>query len=166
VNVEKLRSSFLAAVSEDAERQIGECRQECEARIEEAQRQADEVVARARNAGESDSEGEVGQILVSARRQAHAQVLAAQREMYEEFRREALDAAFGLRGTPDYDVLLERLGHGARDQLGDDVELEIDPPDRGGVIGRSGARRVNYSLAALVDNCIFELGARVEGLWT
>jgi vacuolar-type H+-ATPase subunit E/Vma4 len=166
VKVEALRTSFLAAVSEDAERAVSDCRDECRARTLEAKRQADEVVGRARRAGESDSEGDVGQILVSSRRRAHARVLAAQREIYEQFRREALAAAFALQGTPQYGALLERLASSARDRLGDQAELQIDPPEHGGVIGRSGPRRVDYSLAALVDDCIAELGEEVETLWT
>ena len=165
MNVEALRDSFLAAVTDDAERGVVQCRQECDARIEEAQVEADEFVARARSAGESDSESEVGQILVSARRQAHARVLAAQRDVYDEFRREALEAAFALRNTQGYDALLRHLAESVRRELGEDAHLEVDPPEAGGVIGWAGSRRVDYSLARLVDGCIEALGERVGRLW-
>jgi vacuolar-type H+-ATPase subunit E/Vma4 len=123
------------------------------------------MVARARNAGESDSKGEVAQTLVAARREAHARELAAQREVYEEFCRAALAASFELRGTPRYEALVKRLAEAARRQLGEGARLEIDPPTQGGVVGQAGSRRVDYTLAALTAGCISDLGERVGRLW-
>jgi vacuolar-type H+-ATPase subunit E/Vma4 len=71
-----------------------------------------------------------------------------------------------LHEQPDYPALLERLSAAARSQLGDDAELVVDPPGRGGVIARRGEASVDYTLAAMADRVIDDLGADLERLWT
>jgi vacuolar-type H+-ATPase subunit E/Vma4 len=165
MDVERLRSAFLATVADEAEQRVETCRRECRERLAEAHARAGALVAEARRAGEADAIPEVGQILASARREAHGGILAAQREVYDEFRREALAAAFALRGTPAYAALLQRLAQAARARLGDDAAIDVDPPGAGGVLARSGDRRVDLSLAILVDDCVGGLGDRLGRLW-
>lgn len=165
MNVEPLRTSFLAAATADAERRLADCREESVQRIAAARREADELVEQARRAGEADARAQVPQTLVTARRRAHAHVLGAQREVYEEFRRAASAAVLALRGTPGYTTLLERLASAARAQLGDDAVIDVDPPGAGGVVGSKGTRRVDYSLPALADRLVDGLGDEVSQLW-
>ena len=70
-----------------------------------------------------------------------------------------------LRREPGYADLLARLEGAARRDLGDRVELEVDPPDVGGVRGRAGTLLVDYTLPALAVACLESLGARVRRLW-
>lgn len=165
MNVEPLRASLLAAVAADAARDLERVRAERAERVADAHRRADAVVADARRAGEQEGAAEVAHRLVRARREARRLALAAQREAYEGFRARALELALARRGTPEYDELLERLAETTRAQLGADAELERDPPDRGGILGRHGGRRVDYTLPALVDHAIAGLGTAPERLW-
>ena len=83
-------------------------------------------------------------------------------------RRAALEGArgvLGLRQADGYPALLERLARAARDQLGPDADVEVDPPGLGGVIGRAGRTSVDYTLPALVDRSIAALGDELERLW-
>jgi vacuolar-type H+-ATPase subunit E/Vma4 len=165
MNVEPLRTSFLAAATADTERRLADCREECAQRIGAARREADELIEQARRAGEADARAQVPQTLVTARRRAHAEVLAAQQQVYEEFRRAAHAALLALRGTPGYPTLLERLASAARAQLGEDAVIDVDPPDVGGVIGTKGSCRVDYSLPALADRLIDDVGDDASQLW-
>jgi hypothetical protein len=83
----------------------------------------------------------------------------------DELRRRAREAALELRERPDYPELLECLSDAARSQLGDDAELEVDLPGRGGVIGRRGNASVDYTLPAMADRTIDEMGVALERLW-
>ena len=69
----------------------------------------------------------------------------------------------GLRGAAGYPALLERLTRAARDQLGADAEVEVDP-GIGGVIGRTGRTSVDYTLPALADRAS-PTWRRGGGLW-
>jgi vacuolar-type H+-ATPase subunit E/Vma4 len=165
VNVEPLRASLLASVAAETARSRADARQEGELRLGEAARRAEELVARARSLGESDAGPEVARRRLRARRRARALTLAARREVYEELRREAVAAALSLRGTEPYPALLERLAAAAREQLGGEATLELDPPEQGGVIASSGERRVDYTLPALVDRCLAGSGMELRRLW-
>jgi vacuolar-type H+-ATPase subunit E/Vma4 len=97
---------------------------------------------------------------------AHLTVLAAQREVYDEFRRRAREATLTLRDDPAYPALLDRRTASARRELGDRAEIERDPPEVGGVRARDGTRSVDYTLPARADRAIAELGPRLRDLWT
>jgi hypothetical protein len=94
------------------------------------------------------------------------EVLAAQRESYDELHRRARAAALALRDEPGYDELLARLAAAVRRDLREDAELEVDPPDGGGVRGRAGSRRADYTLTALADRCVDDLGPALARLWS
>ncbi len=93
------------------------------------------------------------------------EVLATQRVAYEELRRRARTAVLALRDDPGYPELLERLAAACRRDLGEQAQLEIDPPEAGGVRARAGTRRVDYTLIALAERCVEELGPRLRRLW-
>lgn len=157
------------ALLDDARRRaaalLAEADVEAGERIERARRQGDELRARARALG--DAEGRVAAARVAAleRTSARIEVLGAQRAASDELRRCARAAALGLRDAPDYAELLDRLTAAARRDLGDDAEIERDPPDAGGVRGRAGTRQVDYTLVALADRCVDALGSRLSLLW-
>ena len=162
MNVDRLRSSFLAEAAEDAERTVAAAEEERRAQLEEAQRGAAELVAAARDAGEADARVEGARTIAAARRRARTITLAARLELSEELRRQAFAAAEQLRDKPSYIELLRRLERAARADLGADVVVELDA---GGVVARAGSRIVDYSLPAIVDRCVAALGERVEELW-
>jgi len=89
----------------------------------------------------------------------------AQRRQVEELQRRSREAILRLHDDSRYPELLDRLVRTARDQLGPDAEVELDPPGLGGVIGRKGRTSVDYTLPALVDRTIASLGDELEVLW-
>lgn len=166
MTLEAARDSLLVDARAAARRRLDEAEADARACVEAARREADETIARARAQGEAEGRVEAAHEDARERALARMDVLAAQREAYDELRRRAREAARGLREQPGYADLLERLAAAARRDLGDDAELEIDPPGAGGVRARAGSRRVDYTLAALADRCVAQLGTGVKRLWT
>jgi vacuolar-type H+-ATPase subunit E/Vma4 len=143
-----------------------EARAEVRERLATAAREADELIANERAHGEAEGREQGAVEEGVARTLARLDVLAARREGYEALRRGAREAALELRDTPDYGALLERLAAAARRDLGEDAQLELDPPAAGGVRASRGSRRVDYTLVALADRCVEGLGPKVRRLWT
>jgi vacuolar-type H+-ATPase subunit E/Vma4 len=164
VRLDPVRAALLAQAEVEAERIVDQADERAAAQVLEAEEQKAALVARARAEGEAAADLEAVSELTRARRQARTLVLEVQRAIYDELRRDALDAAQRLRSQPRYDQLLERLAAAVRDELGSDAELELNPPD-GGVIGHVGNRRVEYTLPVLVERCVAEHGDAVERLW-
>lgn len=165
MNVERLRTSFLAQAAEDAERTIAAAEKEGRARLAEGERRATEIVASAQAEGTVEARLETAATIAAARRRARSVTLAARLELYEELRRQALAAAAQLPTMPSYTEFLQRLERVARADLGADAVVELDAGEAGGVVARAASRIVDYSLPALVDRCISALGERVEELW-
>jgi vacuolar-type H+-ATPase subunit E/Vma4 len=166
VTLEAARDALLADARAAARRMLDEAETEAEARLESARREAEETIAHARAQGIAEGRVDAAHEEARERTFARMDVLAAQRESYDELRRRAREAVLGLREEPGYAELLERLAAAARRELGADAELEIDPADGGGVRGRAGSRRVDYTLPALADRCVDDLGTAAQRLWT
>lgn len=160
------REALLADARRRAEEIVAQAEEQAREQIEPARRQADEIVAAARAQGEADGRLEAAREEAVQRFSARTTVLGAQRESYEELRRRARAAVLTLRDEPDYPELLEHLGAAARRDLGDGAQLQIDPPELGGVLGTAGTRAVDYTLVALADRCVDDLGPRLAVLWT
>jgi vacuolar-type H+-ATPase subunit E/Vma4 len=112
------------------------------------------MIAEARADGEASAERATAVEHVRARRRARGAVLQARRDVLIRLRRAALEAAMAARSDPAYAALLERLSALAREQLGADARLVVDPPDAGGVVAEADGRRVDYSIGALVDRIL------------
>jgi vacuolar-type H+-ATPase subunit E/Vma4 len=165
VNVEPLRNALLSLAEADAERELAEAGKRAAAEVGRSQREADAEVEHARAEGEAAAEREAARMCARARAEGRARVLRARRDVYEQFVSEAEAAALGLRGDREYAALLERLSAAVHERLGRGAQLEVDPPDSGGVRGHSGRRHVDYSLPVLVDDCLGRLAKRVQELW-
>jgi vacuolar-type H+-ATPase subunit E/Vma4 len=163
VDAGPLRSALLEQRHAEAERVLAHAEERAEARLAEAETTGRALVEQARAEGVAAAAIAGAHEEARARRQARALVLAAKREVFEESRRRALAAAHALRSEPGYASLLERLSARARRQLGASAILEIDPP-AGGVRASNGARHVDYTLDALVERCLAQLGTEVEAL--
>jgi vacuolar-type H+-ATPase subunit E/Vma4 len=157
------------ALLDDAQRRAQEIvalgEEEAARRLEEARREADELVARARAEGEVEGRLQAARVQAVQRFTAHMQVLGAQRASYDALLARARADALALRGDPAYPELLDRLAAAARRDLGPDAEVTIDPAALGGVLARAGSRAVDYTLVALAERCVQDLGARVGALW-
>jgi vacuolar-type H+-ATPase subunit E/Vma4 len=166
IDLEAYRTARLGDAAAAADRLLAEADAAVAAELEHARRTAETILAEARADGTADAQRELELARARGRRRARAIVLAARQEAYQGLRERGHAAAQALRTGPRYTALLDRLEQLARGQLGPDARVERDPPDLGGVIAEADGRRVDYSLAALVDRSVQGLGGEVEELWT
>ena len=141
-------------------------RRDAEALLEHTRAEAHAALDAAREEGRAIAERDAAHELARRRREVRATVLGAHRALYDETRRRAQEEALALRGSPHYAKLLEKLSERVREQLGADADIDVDPDDRGGVVGRSGDQRVDYTLPSLVERCLALYTAEIVGLWT
>ena len=164
MNLEPLRDALLGDARAKVAAELATADERAAAQRAAAEREGAELAERARAEGAAAAELEAAAEHASTRRGARTLVLAARNDVYEEVRRRAVEGAEALRGKPDYSALLERLAAAAREQLGPEAEVEVDPA-AGGVVATVRGRRVDYTLHALTDRCLDLLGARLEQLW-
>lgn len=166
MELEAFRRARLAEVAAEADRLLAEADASVASELEVARRTAEAVLSQARSDGAAEAEREMELARARGQRSARGIVLAARREAYQGLCERARATAFELRATPGYGALLDRVERLVRQQLGDDTRIERDPVDLGGVLAEAHGRRVDYSLAALVDRSVRGLGEEVEQLWT
>lgn len=164
-SVEPARDALLADARERARQLLEQAEAEAHELIAQAQRDAEELIARAREEGFAAGRTQAAHDAAHERALARWEVLAAQRAVYDDTCRRARTEVMAVRDEPGYPDLLERLAAAARRELGDDAELVIDPPGLGGVRARAGSRRVDYTLPALADRCVRDLGPALAQLW-
>jgi hypothetical protein len=165
LTVDAARDALLADARASAEQSVAEADAEARERIETARRAAADVAARARAQGEAEGRLLAAREAARLAALARADVLTARAGAYEELGRRAHTAVLELRHEDGYAELLARLAAAARRDLGDDADLEVDPPDAGGVRARAGTRLVDYTLPALAGRCVEALGPRLRRLW-
>jgi len=164
MNLDALRTALRVEAETEAAERLAEVDEACKRRLAEAQATARELTELGRLEGTRVAARATARRRAAAHRRAREVRLAAQRGLIDELRTRANEAALGLRDAR-YRGLLERVSQAARSQLGADAEIEIDPPDLGGVRARAGSASVDYTLPALVDRVIFELDGELETLW-
>lgn len=162
-------SSVVDALLEDARadgaKLVADARAEVDADLAAARAAAREESARARREGTAEAEAQLAVERALSRREARECVLAARREVWEELRRRARAASVALRESPEYADLLARLSALAREQLGSDARLRVEPDGAAGLVAESGERLVDYRLEAVAERFLHELGDDVEELW-
>lgn len=160
------RDVLLIDAREDAAQRAAAAEAEASATLRDARRQAEDLLEEARAEGERLGRADAVRAEERARVEARSTELAARREAYDALRRRAWESALALRVDRDYPALLTRLEAAARADLGGDgVEVDVDPPDAGGVRARAGSRHVDYTLVGLADRCLDALGPKIGGLW-
>lgn len=165
MNLEPLRRALHTEAQAGAEERRDEVATSCDRIVAAAEAQGRQLATQGRLEGGQAAEREAGRRRAAAARRGREIVLSAQRRQLETLRREAREAVHRSRLDPRYPRLLERLEQAVRAQLGADAEVDIDPPDAGGVIGRHGSRSVDYTLPGLVDRVVDAMGEELEELW-
>jgi vacuolar-type H+-ATPase subunit E/Vma4 len=165
MNLDSLRTAFLAQAEADAARRRVEVESEYERRLAAARVEASSLIEQGKLEGRTAGEHEGARRRSAARRRAREVQLGARGVLYEELRSRASAEALELRSDPRYSPLLDRLVAAAQARLGAAAELERDPPDAGGVRARSGSRSVDYTLPALADRALHDMDGEVEKLW-
>ena len=157
MSLDPYRDALLQEARAGADAALAEATQEAAARTQEARERAERIVREATAEGEAAAERETAREHIRARRRARRIVLEAKRDVLGRLRRASLDATMATRSEPAYEAMLARLEALARDQLGPQARLTIDPPDLGGIVAEVDGRRVDYTIAALVDRALAEV---------
>lgn len=165
MSLEPLRHALRAETDAEVQGRLAEVDAECARVVADAEAKAREFATQGRREGEDAAAREAVRRRATATRRAREIRLQAQRRQVEELQRRSREAILRLHDDSRYPELLDRLVRTARDQLGPDAEVELDPPGLGGVIGRKGRTSVDYTLPALVDRTIASLGDELEVLW-
>ena len=165
MNLEPLQAALRAETEAEVQARMALVDAECARTLADAEAAAHELARQGRREGDDAAAKEAVRRRATATRRAREIRLQAQRRQIDELQRRARDAILGVREAEGYPALLERLAQAAREQLGPDAEVEVDPPGLGGVIGRAGRTSVDYTLPVLVDRTIASLGDELEGLW-
>lgn len=164
--LEPVRAALLENARCRAEQIVDEAHAAADAIVADATETADGEIRRAEDRARAAAQARSDQKLEQARAGAHQHVLQTKADIARRLVDATHQAVRDLPSDPRYPDLLVHLERLARNQLGPDVEIERDPDGFGGVIGRHGSRRVDYTLPALGDRALNQLGDDTEQLWT
>ena len=164
--LEPVRYALLENARSRAEQIIEEAHAAADAVVADATEKADGEIRRAVDRARAAAQARSDQRLEQARAGAHQHILRTKADITRRLAVATHEAVLDLRSDPRYPDLLAHLERLARSQLGPDAEIDRDPDGVGGAIGRHGPRRVDYTLPALGDRALNQLGDYTEQLWT
>lgn len=162
--LEPMRAELLRRANADAQRAIAEAEAESLRLLDEATRTAEQMLAKARLAGEAAGARVAAIEDATLRRSLRREVLAAQDNAYRLWRRRAAEAVLRLHQDAGYPLWRNALSRTARATLGDDAHLVEDP--EGGVQAELGRRRLDLSLSAIATRAIDNVAPEADGLWS
>jgi vacuolar-type H+-ATPase subunit H len=165
VSLGAVRETLMAEAERDAGRMISAAREEAERQVARARQKADDEVDRARAAARAEADERLAMERAATRREARRVVLETRERIRQSLIEASILGVVGHRGSRDYQRFLERVERHVQVLLGEDAEITRDPPE-GGVIGRCGQRRLDYTVPAVVERVIDALGADLEELWS
>ena len=128
MNLEPLRLALRAETDAEVQGRLAEVDAECARVVADAEAKAHELARQGHREGEEAAAKEAVRRRATATRRAREARLQAQRRQVEELQRTSREAVLRLCEDSRYPQLLERLAREARDQLGPDTEVELDPP--------------------------------------
>ncbi len=155
-----VRDALHAAARDEAATMLAAAHGRATQAVAEAARQADSLLDEARSAGHADAEAVVAAERAGRRRDGQALVLRARRDAYERLRDDVRIAAARLPASPGYPALRSALVAAAQRQLGADAEIE--DAAGGGIVARSGHRRLDLSLEALAADAADRVAAGLD----
>ena len=159
-----VRAHMLERAGTEADRIVARARVEAATLVRNARRGADEAVAQAQAQGRADGARVAAAERSRGREQARSIMLGAEREAFEELRRQVLAAVSELRAGPGYRQLLLRLTAMAERAAGPDATVTVQPA--GGVVAQSGGVVIDCTLCRLAGLAVDALGGQVRELWT
>ena len=158
--LEPVRAALLRRSRDAAAVLVKAAEDEGRIAVADAERQAAAVVEAARQLGLTEGADLLAADLAAARRRARARVLAEQRGLFEEVRRQARHTVLEVVNRPGNRArLTERL----RATLGDTAVVE-DTADGGLSAHTPDGRSVDASIGALADSALDQLD--MGALWT
>jgi len=161
-----VRLELLDIASTRAGGIVDSARAEADAIVAEAEASAADAVRRAEAHARATAGARSEQRLERDRADAHGLVLRTRSTIAGRLVDATHRTVLNLRDDPRYPALLDQLEDLAHRQLGPNAAIERAPEQRGGIVARHEGRRVDYTLAALADRALAQLGDDIEGLWT
>ena len=159
-----VRRHLLESARADAEREIGEARQEAQRVVAAARDQAAQLAETARDAGRAAAATASAQRRAALQRELRGAVLAARRDIYQQWCRRGTEAVLRLRDDPAYPNWDAALRDATQATLGADAQLSEHPT--GGVVAEAGQRRIDLSLAAIAAQVLDDTTAQLDELWS
>ncbi len=163
-SLDPVRRAMLADASVEADRIVTEARARADSTIDAARDEVRTAVEHATRRAQRARAASAAVALGEARRDAHRTVLRARAEAWNELVDRVVAGVDGLRDDPRYPALAEQRAGEARSQLGDDATIEEHPD--GGIVARSGPRRVDYRLPVLARRALQTIAGERDGPWT
>jgi hypothetical protein len=166
MNLDPFRRFVLADVEQRGAEAMAVADDQSRAWLDAAREESQRELDSAREQGRVAAERALASERLGARRRGRAQELAAQRAVLDALRAAVLADLELLRQTHDdrYERLLDRLEGLARGQLGPEAQV-ARAAEVGGLIATRGGAIVDYTLPAVVDRSLEELGGELSGLW-
>ncbi|WP_433618706.1 hypothetical protein ACQP2P_21975 [Dactylosporangium sp. CA-139114] len=159
MNLEPVRAALLRRAHADAAAVRAEAARSRARLLGDAGAEGERILREARGKGRADAARLARAEEAQTRRAAHALVLAAQRDVYDELCRRV---AGQLRSALDGGRLGPALAARATAALGPDARVEAAPG--GGFTARLGDRRADCSIASLTRHAVESAGA-VAQVW-
>jgi len=157
--------ALAAQAAQLADRILADADARANAVLDEAGRQGEELIESARADGAATARRLASSVVADARLAARQEVLGAQRGVYQDVREQAQARVTGLVDSPQATALTARLGQHARERLGDDAEMEA-AAQAPGIVARSGRRRLDLSVEALIERELPSMGDEIAELWS
>lgn len=166
MNLDPFRRAVLADAETRADEVLAAAEEEAAARVEAARHDARQATDSALDEGRRAAERALTSERIAARRRGHALELAAQREAIDGLRAAVLELleVFRQRHDDEYELLLARLEDLVRQQIGPEANIARDP-EGGGLVASHRGAVVDYTLPAIVDRAIADLGGDLSVLW-
>lgn len=159
-----VRAQILRRARSDAEQVLADARNDAARICEQADDEARHLTDAARQAGEAAAASLLDAQSAAIERTLRRELLVAQDEAYNQWRRRAAEAVLRLRNDPEYPRWRDVLSGTARELLGSDAR--VTEAAEGGVIAESGRRRVDLSLSAVAERALDRMARHVAGLWS
>lgn len=163
--LDTLHERLVARARSTADDARAAASQRARASVQQAHDGAANQVETARREGVDLAHADVSIVVADAQRAARQMVLQTQQEAVEELHARALRAAEAMPTDARYPAWLSCAQALARDQLGTRSDVSLAAPGEGGIVATAGLRTVDYTLAAVIERCLAQLGPEVESLW-
>ena len=162
--LQPMRRHLLECARADAEREITEAQQEAQRVLAAARDQAAELAETARAAGRAAAETVSAQRRAALQRELRGAMLAARRDIYQQWCRRGTEAVLRLRDDPAYPHWATALRAAAQATLGADAQLREHPT--GGVVAEAGQRCIDLSLAGIAARVLDDTTAQLDEPWS
>jgi vacuolar-type H+-ATPase subunit E/Vma4 len=162
--LQPMRRHLLECARADAEREIAEAQQEVQRVLAEAHNQAAQLAETARAAGRAAAETVSAQRRAALQRELRGAMLAARRDIYQQWCRRGTEAVLRLRDDPAYPHWATALRAAAQATLGADAQLREHPT--GGVVAEAGQRCIDLSLAGIAARVLDDTTAQLDEPWS